>query len=34
VDAQGALLLHTDAGLKKITSAEVSVRPVPSANPP
>ena len=29
VDAMGALLLHTDAGLKKITSAEVSVRPVP-----
>ncbi|MES2949895.1 MAG: biotin--[acetyl-CoA-carboxylase] ligase [Pseudomonadota bacterium] len=29
VDAGGALLLHTDSGLKKITSAEVSVRPVP-----
>jgi len=28
VDAQGALLLHTAQGLKKITSAEVSVRPV------
>ena len=27
VDAQGALLVHTAAGLKKITSAEVSVRP-------
>jgi BirA family biotin operon repressor/biotin-[acetyl-CoA-carboxylase] ligase len=36
VDAQGALLLHTDAGLKKITSAEVSVRPVtaPTAHLP
>ena len=29
VDAAGALLLHTPDGLKKITSAEVSVRPVP-----
>ncbi len=29
VDAGGALLLHTDHGLKKITSAEVSVRPLP-----
>ena len=28
VDATGALLLHTGDGLKKITSAEVSVRPV------
>ena len=28
VDASGALLVHTDTGLKKITSAEVSVRPV------
>ncbi len=27
VDAGGALLLHTDTGLRKITSAEVSVRP-------
>ncbi|MFZ3220291.1 MAG: biotin--[acetyl-CoA-carboxylase] ligase, partial [Rhodoferax sp.] len=27
VDASGALLVHTAAGLKKITSAEVSVRP-------
>jgi BirA family biotin operon repressor/biotin-[acetyl-CoA-carboxylase] ligase len=27
VDANGALLVHTDAGVKKITSAEVSVRP-------
>ena len=27
VDASGALLIHTDHGLKKITSAEVSVRP-------
>ena len=30
VDASGALLVHTDQGLKKITSAEVSVRPVPT----
>ena len=29
VDAAGALLVHTDYGLKKISSAEVSVRPVP-----
>jgi BirA family biotin operon repressor/biotin-[acetyl-CoA-carboxylase] ligase len=28
VDASGALLVHTDQGLKKITSAEVSVRPL------
>ncbi len=28
VDASGALLLHTGEGLKKITSAEVSVRPL------
>jgi len=28
VDAAGALLLHTPDGLKKITSAEVSVRPL------
>lgn len=27
VDAQGALLVHTSSGLKKISSAEVSVRP-------
>lgn len=27
VDASGALLVHTDQGMKKITSAEVSVRP-------
>ncbi len=27
VDDSGALLVHTDAGLKKISSAEVSVRP-------
>lgn len=27
VDASGALLVHTENGLKKITSAEVSVRP-------
>jgi BirA family biotin operon repressor/biotin-[acetyl-CoA-carboxylase] ligase len=29
VDASGALMLHTDHGLKKITSAEVSVRMLP-----
>ncbi len=29
VDACGALLVHTAAGLKKISSAEVSVRPTP-----
>jgi BirA family biotin operon repressor/biotin-[acetyl-CoA-carboxylase] ligase len=29
VDAGGALLVHTENGLRKITSAEVSVRPVP-----
>ena len=29
VDATGALLVHTESGLKKITSAEVSVRPAP-----
>ncbi len=29
VDARGALLVHTAAGLKKIASAEVSVRPTP-----
>jgi BirA family biotin operon repressor/biotin-[acetyl-CoA-carboxylase] ligase len=41
VDAGGALLVHTDQGLKKITSSEVSVRPIPApaapapdANPP
>lgn len=33
VDAQGALLVHTGQGLKKITSAEVSVRPVASPIP-
>jgi BirA family biotin operon repressor/biotin-[acetyl-CoA-carboxylase] ligase len=27
VDGSGALLVHTDAGLKKVNSAEVSVRP-------
>jgi BirA family biotin operon repressor/biotin-[acetyl-CoA-carboxylase] ligase len=32
VDAGGALLVHTDYGLKKISSAEVSVRPVPSTD--
>jgi BirA family biotin operon repressor/biotin-[acetyl-CoA-carboxylase] ligase len=30
VDAGGALLVHTDAGIQKISSAEVSVRPAPS----
>ncbi len=30
VDAGGALLVHTDQGLKKISSAEVSVRPAPT----
>ena len=33
VDAGGALLVHTDQGLKKITSAEVSVRPLPNPAP-
>jgi BirA family biotin operon repressor/biotin-[acetyl-CoA-carboxylase] ligase len=28
VDGSGALLVHTDAGLQKISSAEVSVRPM------
>ena len=32
VDASGALLVHTENGLIKITSAEVSVRPASSAN--
>lgn len=32
VDASGALLLHTENGLKKISSAEVSVRPVPASS--
>jgi BirA family biotin operon repressor/biotin-[acetyl-CoA-carboxylase] ligase len=34
VDAHGALLVHTPAGIKKITSAEVSVRPSGAAIPP
>jgi BirA family biotin operon repressor/biotin-[acetyl-CoA-carboxylase] ligase len=34
VDAGGALLVHTDQGLKKITSAEVSVRPIPTCAAP
>jgi BirA family biotin operon repressor/biotin-[acetyl-CoA-carboxylase] ligase len=34
VDAGGALLVHTASGLQKISSAEVSVRPVPGAAPP
>ena len=33
VDASGALLLHTASGLQKISSAEVSVRPQPAAQP-
>ena len=33
VDSGGALLVHTENGLKKITSAEVSVRPAHPANP-
>ena len=32
VDAEGALLVHTAGGLKKISSAEVSVRPAPPAD--
>ena len=31
VNADGALLVHTENGLRKITSAEVSVRPVPDS---
>lgn len=34
VDAQGALLVHTHAGVQKITSAEVSVRPMGVLTPP
>jgi BirA family biotin operon repressor/biotin-[acetyl-CoA-carboxylase] ligase len=34
VDASGALLVHTAGGLQKISSAEVSVRPVLHAVPP
>jgi BirA family biotin operon repressor/biotin-[acetyl-CoA-carboxylase] ligase len=34
VDASGALLVHTANGLQKISSAEVSVRPVPGAVSP
>jgi BirA family transcriptional regulator, biotin operon repressor / biotin---[acetyl-CoA-carboxylase] ligase len=34
VDASGALLVHTATGLQKISSAEVSVRPVPPAAVP
>ena len=32
VDANGALLVHTASGLRKISSAEVSVRPAPSSH--
>ena len=32
VDASGALLLHTPQGLKKVTSSEVSVRPLVQAS--
>jgi BirA family biotin operon repressor/biotin-[acetyl-CoA-carboxylase] ligase len=31
VDGSGALLVHTAAGLRKISSAEVSVRPAPQS---
>ena len=34
VDASGALLVHTASGLKKISSAEVSVRPLPGTAAP
>jgi BirA family biotin operon repressor/biotin-[acetyl-CoA-carboxylase] ligase len=34
VDASGALLVHTASGLQKISSAEVSVRPVASSTEP
>jgi BirA family biotin operon repressor/biotin-[acetyl-CoA-carboxylase] ligase len=34
VDEMGALLVHTGAGIAKITSSEVSVRPAEPANPP
>jgi BirA family biotin operon repressor/biotin-[acetyl-CoA-carboxylase] ligase len=34
VDASGALLVHTESGLQKISSAEVSVRPASPAVPP
>jgi BirA family transcriptional regulator, biotin operon repressor / biotin---[acetyl-CoA-carboxylase] ligase len=34
VDTGGALLVHTASGLQKISSAEVSVRPVPSPATP
>lgn len=34
VDASGALLVHTASGLQKISSAEVSVRPVPGTAVP
>jgi BirA family transcriptional regulator, biotin operon repressor / biotin---[acetyl-CoA-carboxylase] ligase len=33
VDASGALLVHTDHGLLKISSAEVSVRPAADGLP-
>jgi BirA family biotin operon repressor/biotin-[acetyl-CoA-carboxylase] ligase len=33
VDAVGALLVHTEQGLKKISSAEVSVRPAVPSTP-
>jgi BirA family biotin operon repressor/biotin-[acetyl-CoA-carboxylase] ligase len=33
VDASGALLVHTENGVKKISSAEVSVRPVHPSEP-
>ncbi len=34
VDASGALLVHTASGMQKISSAEVSVRPVPGTAAP
>jgi BirA family biotin operon repressor/biotin-[acetyl-CoA-carboxylase] ligase len=34
VDASGALLVHTASGLQKISSAEVSVRPVAASSEP
>ena len=34
VGENGALLVHTAAGMKEITSSEVSVRPVSKPNPP
>ena len=33
IDPSGALLVHTAAGLQRLTSSEVSVRPRPDVNP-